>query len=309
VIDLGPFGPALAREIVGERDVAEVLHELVGEFDECFAVSESAGLLFGLRLAGGACVAVKLLPPSLPAAALEAARRVQRHLHARGIPAPRPLAGPVPVGRGHAVVDEWRDAGSFRETRSPRRRRAMAAMLARLVEQATGVREVEALPPALAGCWERPHHPRFDFGRADGAWIDGIAARVRPAVLAPAGDRVVGHPDWNAGHLRWLGDEISAVYDWDLVRDSEANLVGYASGVFTATWQLDVPKAPSPDDADAFVTDYESAARRQVDRERAAAARLYLMAYAARAELSDAGPGGDFQRALAGHAATAGAVG
>lgn len=83
------------------------------------------------------------------------------------------------------------------------------------------------------------------------------------------------------------------------MRDSEANLVGCPSGVLTATWELLVPKAPSPSDSTAFVADYENASGRRLDAERVSAARTYLLPYVARCELSDLdGAEGDFQRAL-----------
>ncbi|MBD0329362.1 MAG: hypothetical protein ICV64_04585 [Thermoleophilia bacterium] len=299
MIDLRRYGPPLARDILGDDDVGDALRAVVGGFGECFAVRASAGLVFGLLLDDGRRVAVKLVPPSEGRAALEGARAVQQALWARGFPAPRPLAGPLPVGRGHALVDEWREDGDFKDTRAPALRRAMAATLARFVAEAAAVPGVERLPRALNGRWERPHHPRFDFARADGSWIDERADRVRDVVFGPVSDWATGHADWSAQHLRWRDDRVAVVYDWDVVRDSEANVVGYASAVFTATWELDVAKAPSRADAEAFVADYEAAAGRALDRARVAAARTYLTAYCARAELSDLdGAEGDFQRAL-----------
>ena len=54
-----------------------------------------------------------------------------------------------------------------------------------------------------------------------------------------------------------------------------------------------------PGEADAFVAEYEEAAGRRLDARRIAAARLYLVSYSARCELSDLdGAEGDFQRAL-----------
>lgn len=214
MIDLGHFGPPLAREILGdERNVGDALRELVGAFEECFTVRASASLVFGLTLVGGRRVAVKLTPARDSRERLEAARSVQRALHEGGFPSPRPLAGPTPVGRGHALVDEWRDAGEFRDTREPRLRRAMAARLAELLDAASAVPEATRLPRALAGLWERPHHPRFDFARPDGAWIDEAGVAVREAVFGPVEDWAAGHADWNAQHVRWAEDEIVTIYD------------------------------------------------------------------------------------------------
>lgn len=271
---------------------------MVGRFT-CFHVSASFGIVFGLSLSDGSRVAVKGTPAEVTAERLRETHAVQRSLADSGFPAPRPMQGPLRIGPGFVVVDEWLDRGDFRPTRAPVLRSTMAATYARLIQAATAVAQAEAFPPALVGRWETPHHPRFDFGRDDGRWIDEAAEAVRPRVFAPADDLVVGHADWNAQHVRWVGNSISAIYDWDLVRDSEANLVGYASAVFTATWRLPVPKAPSREDSTAFVRDYESAVGRRLDPTRVAAARSYLLAYVARCELSDLdGADGDFQRAL-----------
>jgi len=244
-------------------------------FDDCFAVSASASLTFGLRR-GHRRVAFKAYGTVYPAANLEEVRAVHRSLYEEGFPSPEPLLGPVPLGRTGAVVDAWVDDGEFRDLHEPRLRRLWAARLAELVALASRHVDV-ALPRLYAGLWDRPHNPRFDFARADGRWIDEAAAGVREIVYGPVADWVVGHCDWNAQHVRWRGDEVAVVYDWDsVVRDSEANLVGFASAVFPATWELDVPKAPTAAEAEAFVAEYEEAARRALDRSRVAAARTFI---------------------------------
>jgi hypothetical protein len=51
---------------------------------------------------------------------------------------------------------------------------------------------------------------------------------------------VIGHCDWLAGNLRWSGDELLVVHDWDsTAADSEAVLVGLAAGLYSTV---------SPDD-------------------------------------------------------------
>jgi hypothetical protein len=271
----------------------------VWAFEECFAVSASASLTFGLRR-GATRVALKAYGSVLRPSHVRASRLVHRSLHERGFPCPRPLLGPIPFGRSLAVVDEWVDNGDFRDLHDARLRRVWAGRLAEVVELGGEHVGLPGLPRLSAQLWERPHNPRFDFSRQDGSWIDEAAARVRDLVFGPIETPVVGHCDWNAQHVRWLGDDIAIIYDWDsLVRDSEANVVGFGSAVFTATWELDVPKAPSLDEAEAFVAEYEEAAGHSVDRDRVASARTWITAYVARCELSDLDGGdGDFQVAL-----------
>jgi hypothetical protein len=263
---------------------------------ECFFLRSSAGMLFGLRLADGSRVALKAVRPR---PGLEIARAVQTALHAHGFPCPAPLAGPLPFGRGVAFVDEWVEAPQ-RDVHEPACRAEAARMLARLIDAAP---LAGPLPRALApdGLFPEPHHPRFDFARPDGAWIDEIAARALDA-RARTGPLVVGHSDWSAKHFGWDGERIAVVYDWpdSLVLDAEETIVGQASLVFPSTWDIPVGSyAASAEESAAFVDEYEAAAGRALDRGRVAAARTYLLAYCARCELSDLdGAEGDFQHTL-----------
>ncbi|HEY7200437.1 MAG TPA: hypothetical protein VIC57_09510, partial [Candidatus Dormibacteraeota bacterium] len=70
---------------------------------------KSIGIVVGLRLDDGRDVVVKAHQPWQRTLAQEAACvRVQAALHAAGFPAPRPLAGPLPVlsGPGHLTFEE-----------------------------------------------------------------------------------------------------------------------------------------------------------------------------------------------------------
>jgi hypothetical protein len=154
---------------------------------------------------------------------------------------------------------------------------------------------------ASTGLFPEPHHPRFDFSRPDGRWIDDAAAKARD-LRKPAEELVVGHSDWSAKHFGWIDDEVAVVYDWpdSLASDSEETFVGQASAVFPATWDLPVATwVASLDESEAFVAEYELASGHRLDRDRVAAARIHLLAYCARCELSDLdGAEGDFQAEL-----------
>jgi hypothetical protein len=293
-IELGDWDRLAARPIFGNRDVAEVVSELVPT-EECFFLASSAGMLFGLRLTDGSRVALKAVRPR---PGLDAARDVQRALYERGYPCPRPLRGPLPLGDGYAFVDEWVD-GLQQDVHEPRRRRESAHLLAELISLAP---QSEHLPRSLEakGLFPEPHHARFDFDRPDGVWIDRIAARARDV----RGEKrlVTGHSDWSAKHFGWEGDRVVVVYDWpdSVARDAEETFVGQASASFPATWDLPVaPKAATPEESEAFVDEYEGFAGRRLDRRAVATARVYFLAYCARCELSDLdGEDGDFQAAL-----------
>jgi hypothetical protein len=294
---LAPWHERYIHEFFGHQSLDEVAEALVPA-EECFFFAASAGVVLGLRLEDGSRVALKAFRVR---PGLNEAVAVQAELHARGFPCPRPLLGPVRLRSGSvAVVQEWIEAPQ-RDLHEPSLRRAAAWLLAELVEQAP---RRDGLPPTFAGRrgpFPPPHDSRFDLTRPDGAWIDAAAALVLPTLIRPAA-KVVGHSDWSAKNLGWDGDRISAVYDWpdSVALGAEETIVGQASVNFPATWDLPVePKLATADESDAFLEEYEEAAGRRLDRERIEAARIYLIAYSARCELSDLdGAEGEFQQRL-----------
>ncbi|MBA2462091.1 MAG: hypothetical protein H0V45_10070 [Actinobacteria bacterium] len=294
-LELDEWDRLSALAIFGERDVGHALSQIV-DAEECFFLASSAGMLFGLRLRDGSRVALKALRPR---PGLREGRDVQQALWARGFPCPRPILGPVKLGDGYAAVDQWVD-GEQRDLHEPRRRRAAAELLAELVALAP---RPKGLPRVLerTGLFPEPHHPRFDFGRPDGLWIDEVAARAS-SLPAASTEFVAGHSDWGARHFGWIDERIAIVYDWpdSVALDTEETIVGQASVVFPSTWDLPVePKVATPEESEAFVAEYEEAVGRQLDRSRVAAAQTYLLAYCARCELSDLdGAEGNFQAAL-----------
>jgi hypothetical protein len=294
---LAPWHERYIHEFFGDQPLDEVAEALVPA-EECFFFAASAGVVLGLQLEDGSRVALKAVRPR---PGLAEAVAVQAELHARGFPCPRPLLGPVRLRSGSvAVVQEWVEAPQ-RDLHEPRLRGVAASLLAALVDT---VPHRHGLPPTFAGPrapFPPPHDSRFDLTRSDGAWIDEAAASVLPMLSDPPA-AVVGHSDWSAKHFGWDGDRIRVVYDWpdSVVLDAEETIVGQASVNVPATWDLPVePKLATAEESDAFVEEYEEAAGRRLDRERLEAARIYLIAYSARCELSDLdGAEGEFQQRL-----------
>ena len=68
------------------------------------------------------------------------------------------------------------------------------------------------------------------------------------------GDVVIGHCDWLADNVRWKGDELLVVHDWDsAVAESEAVLVGFAAALYS-TVSPDV--LATVDETDRFLSAY-----------------------------------------------------
>jgi hypothetical protein len=285
-------GPWVEDEIFGTHEprvVAHALAELLGsEATETVFYEVSVGVVAGLVLADGRRVVVKAHRPNVSLSYLEATTGVQCSLADAGLPVPRPLAAPRPFGRGCATIEELLDDGERGDAHDPRARTAMARMLAKLVETAP---HVDGLHGGMLddpeSLWPEPHSKLFDFeATRDGTeWIDEFAERARSE---PAGGVVVGHGDWSVKHFRFVGNEITAIYDWDsLIRADEPRIVGQAAATFPATWYLPVAVLATPDESRAFVAEYEEARGRAFNREervRLAHAAAYVVAYGARCE-------------------------
>jgi hypothetical protein len=203
--------------------------------------------VIGLRLADDREVVVKVRPDSPRIAACV---EVQRRMFESGYPCPEPLAGPVPFGDGTATAEAYVPGGAILPS-ADRAARAFAKAFARLVRLAPRPAEVSTLDPAPSwaawnhaegGLWPRPEESDIDLNEAAGPqWIDDAGSRARDRLRAGASEAVIGHCDWLAGNLRWSGDELLVVHDWDsTAADSEAVLVGFAAALYSAVNQDDL---------------------------------------------------------------------
>ena len=287
------------RSIFGTDDPGEIwrqVRDVCPEAVDCFAFEVSVGALFGVRLADGTPVALKV-HRGHDAAFLDAVQSVQRRLWETGFPCPRPLGR-----RGFATLEEWRDQGDARDAHDPEVRRAMAALLAQLVRLTREVGAVRGLRrtffPGRGTLWPVPHNVLFDFeaSAAGAEWIDDLARTVKPVRDRPTGRIVIAHADWSVKHIRWDGLEPIVVYDWDsLNTDREARFVGSAAATFTYTEAFPVARWASADEAAAFIDEYERARGEALtadERRVAEASAVYSRAYAARCgHAVGAGPG------------------
>ncbi len=238
--------------IVGSRD-PDVIAAVVD--DLCASVlgarvrmyhfyRSSMASVHGVELTDGRSVVVKAHQPRVPPHRIAAVGVVQRSLASDGFPCPRLLAGPMPLGDGTATIEEER-VGPWHDGHDPRFRRAMAVTLAELVDRCRGM-DVPGIPldHLLAlptdQLWPHPHSTEFDFeATREGAETIDAAATAARAVLEAAGApaTVIAHTDWRAENMRFDGNRICVVYDWESVkRTSEAMLVGGAGFSFPADW-------------------------------------------------------------------------
>ena len=305
-VELAIFGTASAERVAREIDAlctAALGSPIAGAR---FYVA-SIGAVAGVVLVDGRRVVVKLHQPSVGADQLAEMVRLRAQLTTCG--SPLVLAGPLPIARGHVVIEQLDERGAWADPDEPDVRRALARGLHQIVETcrpfvASSPLADRAWAVPADRLWPVPHSKLFDFdATAAGAeWIDQIARAAR--AIEPAGDLVIGHMDWRAEHVRFDGGAVVVAYDWDsLDRTREPVLIGSAAHGFRADWSREGRRqAPTLEEARAFIDVYADARGRPFDAgERAAlgAAFAYSCAYTARCSYSidfdQRGTSGTFQ--------------
>ena len=242
-------------------------------------------MVFGLRLADGIDVVVKARADDGRAASCVAA---QARLAERGFPCARPLTPVAGVGSLAVHAEEFRPGGEVLHGDSPDVAVRCAAVFARLMAELAGVTVAPPLP--------NPPWVRWDHADS-GVWpaIDGLGNRVQsavPAYVADTAERargrllaaglpcVLGHADFEAQNLRWHGQQVWAVHDWDsLAWQPEAALAGAASGAFASAGP---PTLAPIGSSEAFLVAYQDIRGRlftAAEQEIAWAASLWMAAY------------------------------
>jgi hypothetical protein len=263
---------------------------LGGEPSDVMFQIRQISMVFGLRLAGGTEVVVKARADDHRAASCVAA---QASLAGRGFPCARPLTPVVGVDSLAVHAEEFRPGGEVLHGDSPAVAARYADVFARLMAELT---DVTVAPPLPNPPWVRWDHtgpgvwPAIDCldNRDQGvvpAYVIDTAIRARRRLLAAGLPCVLGHADFEAQNLRWHGQQVWAVHDWDsLAWQPEAALAGAASGGFAS----DGPPTLAPiESSEAFLVAYQDIGGRlftALEQEIAWAASLWMAAYNAREE-------------------------
>jgi hypothetical protein len=264
-------------------------------------------VVFGLRLAGGRDVVVKARADDGRAVSCVAA---QAWLAGRGFPCARPLTPVAGVGSLAVHAEELRPGGAVLRGDSPEVAVRYAEVFAWLMAELAAV---SVVPPLPNPPWVRWDHADPGVWPAVG-WFDDrdqsavpvyvveAAVRARGRLLAAGLPCVLGHADFEAQNLRWHGQQVWAVHDWDsLAWQPEAALAGAASGAFASAGPPALAPAGS---SEAFLAAYQDIRGRlftAVEQEIAWAASVWMAAYNAREEAlrADTPVGRDALRAQA----------
>jgi hypothetical protein len=264
-------------------------------------------MVFGLRLAGGRDVVVKARADDGRAVSCVAA---QARLAERGFPCARPLTPVVGVGSLAVHAEEFRPGGKVLHGNSPGIAARCAEVFARLMAELAGV---TVAPPLPNPPWVRWDHAGPGVWPAIGCldsrdqsvvpgYVAETAERARGRLLAAGLPCVLGHADFEAQNLRWQGQQVWAVHDWDsLAWQPEAALAGAASGSFASAGP---PTLAPVNSSEAFLAAYQDIRGRlftAVELEIAWAASLWMAAYNAREQALYGAPpvSGDALRAQA----------
>jgi hypothetical protein len=266
------------------------LGQLGGEpVDVLFHLRRSS-VVFGLRLADGTVVVVKTRADDGRAQSCVAA---QAWLAERGLPCARPLTPAVSVASLAVHAEEFRPGGEMLRGDAPEVAVRYATVFARLM---TELADLTVAPPLPNPRWARWDHtdsglwPQIDFldvldQSLVPAHVVDTAVRARGRLLAADLPCVLGHADYEAQNLRWHGQEVWTVHDWDsLAWQPEAALVGAASGTFASAGP---PTLAPIESSEAFLAAYQELRGRSftaVEQEIAWAASLWPAAHNARWE-------------------------
>jgi Ser/Thr protein kinase RdoA (MazF antagonist) len=252
--DLPGWLPEWCRAHLGAEPVSVLLR------------SAQMSSVFGLGLADGREVVVKSRPDRSGRTASCVA--AQQHLADHDFPCARPLTPAMRTGDLAITAEEWRPGGEMLRGDSPEVARTYAAVFASIM---AGLVPLQVQPPLPNPYWLDWDHggpglwpPKGFLEERDQSLIPEFVVdcvtrathRLRMADL-PC---VLGHGDFEAQNLRWIGSELHSVYDWDsLAWMPEAALVGAAAGSFASA---EVPTlAPLASSAEFLVAYQESRGR------------------------------------------------
>ena len=256
--------------------------------DEIFRSGYLSSVI-GLRLADGREVVVKVRPSSPRIAACV---EIQRRMFQAGYPCPRPLTGAAPFGDDIATAEAYVPGGAMLPS-ADQAAQAFAEAFARLITQAPRPVEVPALDPAPSwaawnhaenGLWPRPEDPDVNLNEVAGPqWIDDAGRQARDRLRAGGSEAVIGHCDWLASNLRWSGDALLVVHDWDsMTADSEPVLAGFAAALYST---VSANELATIRDTERFLIAYCQARGRKFTRndlERSWAAGVWTRAFDAK---------------------------
>lgn len=219
--------------------------------------------VLGVELTSGAEVVVKIRPG---VDRLHGCAAVHRWLFDRGFACPEPLVDLEPMG-GFVASAEAMVRGGDLYPRSGRSPQPFAVALAQLLAQAPAPSQVSTLVPghpwaapdlSLLELWPPSDEIDVDLNAAGGPkWLDEAGWAARNRLAASTSPLVVGHGDWYTGNLRWRGNDLHTVWDFDsMIAASEPVIAGLAAALYPAS---DFGTEATVEESAAFLDAYQDA--------------------------------------------------
>ena len=302
----------LLKAITGTGDAEQLAGSIESFCVERFGSGVSAcrfarlsmGASFGLRLANGRDIFLKISGlrsetsgnRGFAVEELRAVSRLRQILHDTKYPCPAVILHPAVYRGAIYTVDEFADVGTQKDAHDPGIRRASARGLAELIDRLkpytalSGLKEIDIYK--TENIFPAPHNPNTDFSRnAEKAeWIDGIALRSKRLITSINKNIVLGHCDWSMKNMRFIGEKIAMVYDWDsIILQDEYHILATAASTFPMTWDIPVRIVPTQEEARDFVAEYERARGEKFSAEewaKISACVTYYFCYTARCQVS-----------------------
>jgi hypothetical protein len=217
-----------------------------------------------------------------------------------GYPCPEPLTGTTPFGEAIATAETYIPGGAMLPS-ADHAARAFAEAFARLIRLAPQPKDVSTLDPAPSwaawnhsenGLWPSPEDPDVNLNDVAGPqWIDDAGRHARDRLRAGGSEAVIGHCDWLASNLRWKGDALLVVHDWDsMIADSEAVLAGFAAALFSTA---SADELATVEETERFLAAYCHARGREFttcELERSWAAGAWTRAYDSKCQHAEGRP-------------------
>src|SRR5215469_492198 len=230
---------ARGRQVISAEVAQWCFATLGSPVSEVFFEAGHLGQVYGMELADGRRVAVKVRPA---AERVFACWAVQEHLFAADFPCPRPIAGPARIGSTLITAEEFIDSAAA-EAPTAQTLPRYAELLCRLVRSAPpheACGDLSPAPPWIGwdhtepGTWPIPDDLECDLNEIHGpAWIEDAGLLARACLQAAELPPVIGHMDWESHNLAWRHGQPVAVFDWDSVAARpEAAIAGAAGAVF-----------------------------------------------------------------------------
>lgn len=139
--------------------------------------------------------------------------------------------------------------------------------------------------------WPRPDDSDIDLNAVEGPrWLDEAGQAARNCLQKAPLRAVIGHGDWYAGNLRWVGDRLLVAHDWDsVIADGESVIVGMAAAVFPVHHR---GEEPTVDESRQFLDAYAEASGRLLGREeieQAWAAGVWIRGFDSKKQFAETG--------------------